>query len=98
MKSADEILICDHIMKTSEQYFPVFRNSYYAYKAIPIFGIFENIQRDHSFEVLLKFSHLIPFPSVDCKIYFLTLDLIGSKSEININTKNTITWTSCVSQ
>ena len=68
------------------------------YKAIPIFGIFENIQRDHSFEVLLKFCHLIPFSSVDCKIYFLTLDLIGSKSEININTKNTITWTSCVFQ
>ena len=30
MKSADEILICDHMMKTSEQYFPVFRNCYYA--------------------------------------------------------------------
>ena len=40
------------------------------YKAITIFGIFENIQRDHSFEVLLKFSHMIPFPSVDGKIYF----------------------------
>ena len=58
------------------------------YKAIPIFRIFEKIQRDHSLEVLLKFLHLIPFRSVDCKIYFLTLDLIGSKSEINIDTKH----------
>ena len=54
---------------------------------VPVFRIFENIQRDHSFEVLLKFCHLIPFPSVHCKIYFLTVDLIGSKSEINIDTK-----------
>ena len=57
------------------------------YQAIPVFRIFENIQRDYSFEVLLKFCHLIPFPSVHCKIYFLTVDLIGSKSEINIDTK-----------
>ena len=68
------------------------------YKSIPIFRIFENIQGDHSYEVLLKFFLLIPFPSVDCKIYFSTLDLIGSRSEINIDTQNTITWTSCVFQ
>ena len=70
------------------------------YKAIPIFGIFNNIQRDHSYEVPLKFSHLIPFPL--CRLqnivrpHFLALDLIGSKTELNINTKNTITWTSFV--
>ena len=66
------------------------------YKVIPIFGIFDNIQRDHSYEVLLKFSHLIPFPLCRLqnivKSHFLALDLIGSKTELNINTKNTITY------